>query len=111
MPKSSDAVVEPLKKRYGHNLGMTKADRPALANRLPRERGAIVAYPPDPRTPFEKALEFLGPRVQNKRVYYTLDGHPCNATVIMEEAHRLMALLEQIFAAAKYEKCHKIGWK
>lgn len=74
------------KKRTGHNKGLTKKDKPKLANRLPRERGGIIAPIGDGLSPFERALFILGDRVRQNKDCYLLDGKPCNATKIMEEA-------------------------
>lgn len=74
------------KRRYGNTIGLTKDTNPKLSNRLPRERGAIVAPIGDGLTPFERALIILGDRVKNKRTHYTLDGRACNATDIMTAA-------------------------
>lgn len=73
-------------KRFGNVEGLTKETNPALGNRLPRERGAIVAGMGDGLTPFERALMILGDRVKCTKVYYTLDGRPCNATDLMKAA-------------------------
>jgi hypothetical protein len=74
------------KRRYGNTIGLTKDTNPKLSNRLPRERGAIVAPIGDGLTPFERALIILGDRVKNKRTHYTLDGRACNATDLMRAA-------------------------
>ena len=85
-----DAVVEatpkPKKKRTGHNKGLTKKEKPKLANRLPREKGGLIVPMGDGLTPFERALVILGPRVGVTKSYYTLDGKPCNATDILRLA-------------------------
>lgn len=79
-----DEKIAPAK-RVG-NTGLTKETNPKLANRLPRERGAIIAGVGDGLTPFERALMILGERVKCTKVYYTLDGKPCNATDLMKAA-------------------------
>lgn len=73
-------------KRFGNTKGLTKETNPQLANRLPRERGAIIAGIGDGLTPFERALMILGERVKETKVCYTLDGKPCNATDLMKAA-------------------------
>jgi hypothetical protein len=77
---------KPKKKRTGHNKGLTKKDKPKLANRLPREKGGLIAAMGDGLTLFDRALVILGPRVVQTKMYYLLDGKPCNATRIMEIA-------------------------
>lgn len=64
----------------------TKETNPQLSNRLPREKGALVAPLGDGLTPFERALKILGPRVTQNRLQYLLDGRPCNATDLMKAA-------------------------
>lgn len=73
-------------KRKGPNAGITKAMKPKLANRLPRERGGIIAPLGDGLTPFERAIRKLGNRVVAKKTHYVLDGRPCNASDIMKAA-------------------------
>jgi hypothetical protein len=74
------------KKARGGNKGMTKESNPKLSQRLPRERGALVAAIGDGLSPFERALVILGDRVKCTRMYYTLDGKPCNASDLMVAA-------------------------
>jgi hypothetical protein len=83
-----DALVEqaPKKKRTGHNKGLTKKDKPKLANRLPREKGGLIAAMGDGLTPFERAQVILGPRITQTKMSYLLDGKPCNATELMRIA-------------------------
>lgn len=83
------ADAPPKKKRTGHNKGLTKKDKPKLANRLPREKGGIIAALGDGLTPFERAMVVLGPRVKESRMSYMLDGKPCNASEIMRIAAEL----------------------
>lgn len=64
----------------------TKDSHPNLGNRLPRERGGLIAAIGDGMTLFDRALMILGDRVKNMRVYYTLDGKACNATDLMKAA-------------------------
>lgn len=64
----------------------TKETNPQLGNRLPRERGALIASPGDGLTPFQRALLRLGSRVKDKKTHYTLDGRPCNTDAILEAA-------------------------
>lgn len=76
----------PKRKRHGHNKGITKKEKPKLANRLPREKGGLIAALGDGLTPFERALMILGPRVKETRFCYLLDGKPCNSTELMRIA-------------------------
>lgn len=73
-------------KRFGNTEGLTKESNPQLSNRLPREKGSIIAPIGDGLTPFERALVILGDRVKCTKVYYTLDGKPCNATDLLVAA-------------------------
>lgn len=77
------------KKRTGHNKGITKKEKPKLANRLPREKGGIIAAVGDGLTRFERALVILGPRVKITKDSYLLDGKRCNATYIIEVAEAI----------------------
>lgn len=70
-------------KRFGNTEGLTKETNPQLSNRLPREKGSLIAPIGDGLTPFERALVILGERVKLTKVCYTLDGKPCNATDLM----------------------------
>ncbi len=88
-PAEVPAVETPKPKRKGPNAGITKAMKPKLANRLPRERGGIIAPMGDGMTPFERALKRLGDRVKATKTHYLLDGKPCNASDIMEVAAKL----------------------
>lgn len=74
----------PKKKRYGHNLGLTKETNPKLSNRLPREKGAIVALAGDGLSPFERARKLLGTRFVDKKQVYVLDGRPSHTNAIMQ---------------------------
>ena len=89
-PVPPDDPSAPKKRTHpGPNKGHTKAMKPKLANRLPRERGGLIARVGDGLTPFERALQRLGPRVTATKTYYLLDGIPCNASDIMTLAESL----------------------
>jgi hypothetical protein len=74
------------KGKPGPNRGITKEEKPKLANRLPREKAYIFTPVGDGLTPFEKALMILGERVRETKLCYLLDGKPCNATALMVAA-------------------------
>lgn len=84
--KNPEDPKPPVKKGRGGNKGMTKESNPKLSQRLPRERGALVAPIGDGLTPFERVLVILGDRVKLTKVCYTLDGKPCNATDLFAAA-------------------------
>lgn len=82
------------KRRYGNTLGLTKETNPKLSNRLPREKGAIVALAGDGLSPFERARKLLGNRFVDKRQFYLLDGRPQNTQAILDagilKAHEVL---------------------
>lgn len=71
-------------KRFGNVEGLTKETNPQLANRLPRERGALIAPMGDGLTIFDKAKIILGDRMSETKACYLLDGKPCNATDLLK---------------------------
>lgn len=75
--------LQPKPKKPGPNAGITKKEKPNLGNRLPREKGALIALSGDGLSPFERALKILGARVTETKDSYRLDGKPCNASALM----------------------------
>jgi hypothetical protein len=63
-----------------------KETNPSLSYRLPREKGCLIVPMGDGMTVLERAMEYLGSRVKETRMGFTLDGKPCNTADILKAA-------------------------
>ena len=82
----SDAPKGRGKSRQGRAGEVSKETHPQVAQRLPRETGAIIAPLGDGLTILERAILALEDRVQETRQGYKLDGKPCNTRDILDAA-------------------------
>lgn len=74
------------KSRKGRIGEVSKETHPQVAQRLPRETGALIAPLGDGMTVLERALAILGDRAQETRDCFKLDGKPCNTSAILKAA-------------------------
>lgn len=74
------------KNRTGRVGEVSKETHPQVAQRLPRETGALIAPTGDGYTILERALLFLGARASASRWGFKLDGKPCNTKDIVRAA-------------------------
>lgn len=72
--------------RKGRVGEVSKETHPQVAQRLPRETGALIAPMGDGMTVLERALAALGDRAAETRDGYKLDGKPCNTKDILKAA-------------------------
>jgi hypothetical protein len=76
----------PGKSRKGRVGEVSKLTHPQVAQRLPREKGALIAPMGDGMTVLERALAMLGDRVKETRQGFKLDGKACNTKDILKAA-------------------------
>lgn len=74
------------KSRQGRVGEVSKETHPQVAQRLPRETGAIIAPTGDGLTILERAMLFLGDRVKETRQGFLLDGKVCNTKDVLRAA-------------------------
>lgn len=74
------------KSRKGRAGEVSKETHPQVAQRLPRETGAIIAPMGDGMTVLERALAALGDRASEKRGVFYLDGRATNTAGILAAA-------------------------
>lgn len=74
------------KSRVGRVGEVSKETHPQVAQRLPRETGAIIAPIGDGLTVLERAVLMLEDRVRETHQGYLLDGKPCNTKDILAAA-------------------------
>lgn len=72
--------------RKGRAGEVSKETHPQVAQRLPRETGALIAPLGDGLTVLERALLALEDRVAETRQGYRLDGKPCNTRDLLNAA-------------------------
>lgn len=85
----STAEITPPKRgksRKGRIGEVSKETHPQVAQRLPRETGALIAPTGDGLTILERAMLFLGNRARETRMGFLLDGKPCNTKDILRAA-------------------------
>lgn len=74
------------KNRTGRVGEVSKETHPQVAQRLPRETGALIAPLGDGLTVLERAQAMLGDRLKETRTCFMLDGKPCNTKDVLKAA-------------------------